>query len=169
MDKKLWVKCNAGTSVSNKKGYWGHFHMWLVCNGIANLLFVPQLECNGCKLTYSTDSTWQLETPKGQYFKFKCDTGVCDHFPLIDMRENDAAVALVTMVRQRYKGYTKRQVKDAANVRRAQAMVGCSPDRVFKKSARNRKIKNNPVTVEQLTNTENIFGPNRARLQGASR
>ena len=45
-------------SHANEKGWHGElFNMWLVNNGIANLLSVPQLERDGFVLTYDTCTT----------------------------------------------------------------------------------------------------------------
>ena len=49
---------NAGTTTSNKKGmYLNLFYMWLVHNGIVNLLLVPRLEKEVFCLTYDTMTT----------------------------------------------------------------------------------------------------------------
>ena len=68
--------CNAGTTYSNQKGWWSHFHMWLVESGIANLLSVPQLEADGFKVGYS-NNLWTVTTPEGHVIPFKKDTGKC--------------------------------------------------------------------------------------------
>ena len=45
--------CNVGTTYSDEKGWCkGRFHMWRVCQGIANLLSLPQLEADGYRTTY---------------------------------------------------------------------------------------------------------------------
>ena len=40
-NRKIWAEFNAGATLINEKGYWGHFYMHLVRKAIANLLFVP--------------------------------------------------------------------------------------------------------------------------------
>ena len=56
--------CNDGTKLSNEKGcYKGLFHMWLVRNGITNLLSLPQLKSEVYRVTY--DHRWEL--PVGNY------------------------------------------------------------------------------------------------------
>jgi hypothetical protein len=51
----LRANCNAGTNFATKKG-WYHdlFDLWLVCNGIANLLPLPQLKADGFTVSYHT-------------------------------------------------------------------------------------------------------------------
>ena len=51
----LHGKCNAGEVFSNKKGMLlDMFCMWLVRNGIANLLSIPYLERDGYQVSYDT-------------------------------------------------------------------------------------------------------------------
>ena len=79
-------KCNAGTIFSNEKGVLlDMFSMWLVRNGIANLLSVPCLEREGCQITYDTKTAWIVSCPNGLKLKFKKDTGVCEGFPYVDL------------------------------------------------------------------------------------
>ncbi len=43
----LRANCNAGTNFATKKGWYHNlFDLWLVRNGIANLLSLPQLEAD---------------------------------------------------------------------------------------------------------------------------
>ena len=51
----LRVGCNAGISKSNTKGrLMDAIDMWLVCNGVANLLSVGWLELHGWRIKYET-------------------------------------------------------------------------------------------------------------------
>ena len=77
--------CNAGTTYSNQKGWWSHFHMWLVESGIANLLSVSQVEADSFEVDYS-NNLWTLTKPEGHAIAFKKDTGKCHGFPYIEMR-----------------------------------------------------------------------------------
>ncbi len=61
------------------------FSMWLVQNGIANLLSVPYLEQQGCQITYGTNTFWAVSFPNGLKLKFKKDTGVCERFPYVNL------------------------------------------------------------------------------------
>ena len=50
---KLRAHCNAGTTYSDEQGrLLGLFDVWLVRNGIANILSVPQLERDGFEPEY---------------------------------------------------------------------------------------------------------------------
>ncbi len=77
----LCGKCNAGTIFSKEKGMLlDMFSMWLVRNGIANLLSVPCLEREGCEITYGTNTSWIMNCPNGIKLKFKKGTGICEVF-----------------------------------------------------------------------------------------
>ncbi len=51
----LRADCNAGTNFATEKGWYRDlFNLWLVCNGIANLLSLTQLEADGFTISYHT-------------------------------------------------------------------------------------------------------------------
>ncbi len=59
--------CNAGTNFATKKGWYHNlFSLWLVRNGIANLLSLSQLEVDGFTLSYNTGGNWIITTPQGK-------------------------------------------------------------------------------------------------------
>ena len=83
---RLWGECNAGTTHSNEKGWFKDlFHMWLVHNGIANLLSLPRLEEDKSCVTYDTWTHWEIHCPNGTAFILKKDIGVCNGFPYLDI------------------------------------------------------------------------------------
>lgn len=134
VDTILKGNCNAGVTTSNEKGtFGGQFDLWLNRNGIANLLSIPQLEEDGYVINYSTHGEWVVTTPQGKEIVFKRDTGLCNRMPYIDMREHQGAFAMVQTVRDKFEGYTKRQVEKAILARKAQALVGHPSDVEFKK------------------------------------
>ena len=54
----LTGSCNFGTTMSNSKGWYKGFHMWLVKNGIANLLSMGLLEEKAYTIKYETGGEW---------------------------------------------------------------------------------------------------------------
>ena len=77
-------QCNAGTSYSNHKGWLKDlFHIWVMPHGMANLLSIPQLECDGFKVQYHTGGQWVVTCPDNTDIIFKHDTGVTDGFPYV--------------------------------------------------------------------------------------
>ena len=78
----LHAKCNAGEVFSNEQGVLlDMFNMWLVKNGIANLLSVNCLERDGFRVTSDSLGDWLVTSPDSGVLKFKSDTGVCEGFP----------------------------------------------------------------------------------------
>ena len=95
------------------------FDMWLVYNGIANLLSVPRLGKEGFLLTCDTMTTCTIQCPDVTVLKLKRDKGLCDRFPSLDLTQHKDAVAMIQIVRQNYESYTKRDVKKAILVHNA--------------------------------------------------
>ena len=115
-------------SHANEKGWYGVlFNMWIVRNGIANLLSVPQLEHEGFVLTYDTRTTWHIHCPDGKAIALDRELGgVCDRFFYIDMSQllNQSAVSLVNTVRKNYECFTRREVEKAILYCKAHERVG---------------------------------------------
>ncbi len=110
----LRANCNAGANFATKKGWYRDlFDLWLVHNGIANLLSLPQLEADGFTVSYHTRGNWIVTAPHGDKITFhREEDGMCHGFLYIDM-QSKAAVAMIQTVRQHYEGFTKREVQDA--------------------------------------------------------
>ncbi len=107
----LRANCNASTNFATKKGWYRNlFDLWLVRNGIGNLLSLPQLEADGFTVSYHTGGNWIVTTPHGDKITFhREEDGVCRVFPYIDMQPK-SAMAMIQTVRQQYEGFTKRKV-----------------------------------------------------------
>jgi hypothetical protein len=170
----LCADCNADTNFATKKDWYCNLcDLWLVRNGIANLLSLSQLEADGFTVSYHTGGNWIVTTPQGKEITFHCEeNGMCRRFPFIDMHSTNA-VAMVQTVRQRYEGYTKRKVQDAIAARKAQAMIGHPTDAQFLEMVRSNTIINCPIEPAHIANALTIFGPSAAgcaeRLFAASR
>ncbi len=125
----LCADCNAGTNFAPEKGWYrDQFNLWLVHNGIANLLSLPKLEADGFMVSYHTGGNCIITTPQGKEITFHHkENGVCRGFPYNDMHSTNA-VAMVQTIRQRYEGYTKHKVQDAIAACKAQAMIGHPTD-----------------------------------------
>jgi hypothetical protein len=163
----LCADCNAGTNFATKKGWYRDlFDLWLVRNGIPNLLSLPQLEADGFMVSYHTGGNWIVTTPHGNEITFhREEDGVCRGFPYINM-QSKVAMAMIQTVRQRYEGFTKRKVQDAIAARKAQAMTGHPTDAQFLEMASNKTIKNCPIKPKHITNACSIFGPSIAGVRG---
>jgi hypothetical protein len=72
----------------------------------------------------------------------------------------------VQTVRSNYEGHTKRDVLQAKEAQRAQAMIGNPSKGDFKGMVSGNLIKNCPVTMTDITNARKIFGPDLASIRG---
>jgi len=101
-------RCNTGTATSDEKSmYLSLFEIWLIHNGIANLLSVAQLELDGFRLMYAVCTTWYIYCPDGTVLKLKRNKGLCECSPYLDIQEHKAIVAMVQTVRQTLRGVHK--------------------------------------------------------------
>ena len=92
-------KYNAGTTTTDKNMWLtNRFHMWMVCNGIANLLSLPRLEAKGWRVTYDALMGWFIYSPNERKFILKRHTSLCCGFPyfgLPELKKDKEVVALV--------------------------------------------------------------------------
>ena len=107
----------AGTTFSDDKGWYKVlFHMWLVCNVIANLLFLPQLESKGYCITYDTLTKWVIHVPDGTLrtlrtkLVLKRGVGVYKGLPYLDMDypSHSNTVVMIQKVRENMSSLTAR-------------------------------------------------------------
>ena len=73
---------------------------------------------------------------------------------------------MLQTVRQNYEGYTKREVEEAKQARKTQAMMAHPTDVVFTEMVRNKVIKNSPVKPIHATNAIRIYSPELAGGRG---
>ena len=64
-------RCNAGTTVSSKRGTYGDFKVWLNKKGIANLISIAMLEASGYIVSTHTKGEWKVTTPQLGYYYFQ--------------------------------------------------------------------------------------------------
>ncbi len=70
------------------------------------------------------------------------------------------------MVRGNYEGYTKREVTQAKEARRAQAMMGNLSEKDYKGMVSNKLIANCPITSHDVSKARMIFGSDLASIWG---
>jgi hypothetical protein len=73
---------------------------------------------------------------------------------------------IVKTVKKNREGFTKRQVEEATQARKAYRMLGCPSLDNFKNMIRMSALKNCPITVKAINNAETLFGPNIRTLKG---
>jgi hypothetical protein len=85
---------------------------------------------------------------------------------LVQMGSKEAASAFVQTVRQDYEGFTKKEVLQAKEARRAMGLIGNPSKNNFKGLVSNNMITNCPVTTTAITNARNIFGKDLVSVRG---
>jgi hypothetical protein len=142
------------------------FHLWLVCNGIANLLSFPQLKDNGFTINHHTEGKWIVTTPQGKDITFhRKPESVCHGFLYLNT-QSILAVAMVQTIHQHYKGFTKCKVRNAIIACKGQAMTDHPSDAQFQAMVRSNTIKNCPIKPKHIANVNSIFGLSIAGVRG---
>ncbi|KAL7460225.1 hypothetical protein ACHAXS_000688, partial [Conticribra weissflogii] len=167
MEKGLHGHCNAGTTYTDQRGYFGSLKMWFNPSGIANLISFDQLErlydISYC--TRGTNKAFIVHTPDGD-ITFQRDSMGLPYINAKDMLSSKGGICLINTVQQNYEGFTKRQILEAEEARRAVAMVGHPTEREFLNMVRANMIRNCNVTPEAVKNAYVIFGPDLDGLRG---
>jgi hypothetical protein len=180
-----WIKinCNAGTESTNQMGTYGNLKVWYIPDRIANIFSMHKLK-KEYHITYdSWDEHYVVHTPKGEANFYKDKQGL----PYIELNRpagRKAAMMLLQTMQQEhvanmgvgvmhvqtvcgnYERHTKRDVLQAKEARRAQAMIGNPSKGDFESMVRGNLIKNCPIMTINITNARTIFGPDLASIRG---
>jgi hypothetical protein len=140
--------------------------VWVNEGGVATIIPLMAL-AKIWRVTYDStlnDGKFVVWTDKGKIVLDNNDGGM----PYIDLTtlEGEVALSLVQTVRGNAEGYTKREVNEAREARKAQAMVGHPTDREWLGMVRANIIKNCPITDKAVINAQRIFGPELAGVRG---
>jgi hypothetical protein len=177
------INCNAGAVSTNQMGTYGNLKVWYIPDGIANIFLMHELK-KKYRITYdSWEEHYIVHTPKGEVNFHKDEQGL-PYIKLDGPMGREAAVMLlqsmqqehrvctgvevlhVQTVRGNYEGHTKRDVLQAKEAQRVQAMIRNPSEGDFKGLVSRNLIKNCPVTTTDITNARRIFGPDLASIQG---
>jgi hypothetical protein len=79
---------------------------------------------------------------------------------------SDEQFMMVNTMRGTFEGYIKHNIKKAQEARHLQGMIGNLTEREFEGMVREKLIANFPVTVRDIQNAHQIFGPDIANLRG---
>jgi hypothetical protein len=72
----------------------------------------------------------------------------------------------VQTVRRNYEGYTKREVLQAKEARRGQAMLGNPSEKDYQGLVSGNLVNNCPISSSNVSNARAIFGPDLASVRG---
>ena len=141
--------------------------VWYIPEGIANIFLMNELEKKYCFTYDSWEGYYVVHTQDGPVKFYKDENGL----PYINLEdsEEDAAMLLVQMgseeaatvfvqtVRQNYEGFTKKEVLQAKEIRRAMGLIRNPSEKDVKGLVSNNMIMNCPITTTAIINTRNIF------------
>ena len=91
--------------------------------------------------------------------------------PYINLREHKEGIIMIKTVRKKFVGATKRDIEKAVQYRTLQKRIGHPPDEIFKEMVilGENGLRNFPVEVADISNSNVIFGPNCPRIRGQRR
>ena len=163
----LKLHTNGGTLLCNEKGTLeGYGEVWYHKNAIANIISLNEVKAKGrYRITYDSEDgqgfkMTNKETNKVTVFK--------EHTTGLHTTPLDAKVAMLNTVEENKCMYSKRQVARAEEARNLYHVIGYPSVRDFKHIIQTNQLKNCPVTVEYINNSEKIFGPDVYALKGKS-
>ncbi len=162
--KGLTAYCNAGKTYTDLKGTLGNKEVWLNTLAIANILSFTELE-KLYQISYNTTGTggeFVVHTPNGEVQFKRNGIGL----PYISLEGNDAAVCLLNTIQGNAEGYTKKEMKEAAEARRAISMVGGPTEQTFTHMIRHNIIADCPITPNAITRAHDIYGPGLIGIRG---
>ena len=166
-DRPVRVHSNAGSTITRLQGNFGDIKVYYDEDGIANVLSLKAIAARHL-VTYNSRD-------RGGVFIVHTPTGIIEFAPteaglhVLDLNtvpHTDVAAMLVNTVADNYEGFTKREVVKAHEARRFQRMIGCPSDRDYQGMVREKLIANCPVSVHDVHNANQIFGPDLANLRG---
>jgi hypothetical protein len=155
---------NAGSTVMGESGTLGGLkNVWVNQGGIANILPFSQL-IKMCRVTFDSEhgDHFVVHTEDGPVSLKNNEVGM----PYIDLEKSEerAAICLIQTIRERYEGFTRREIEDAKAAREAQAMIGGPPDREFQHLVRTNPML--PITPLAVEHSNKLFGPDLAGVRG---
>ena len=173
----LEMATNGGTTMSNKVAQVPGFgQVWFNENAIANIFGLSDLK-KKYRVTYdsSKEDAFLVHENGKIILKFECsEDGL--YIYEVPKRYRDGLVKdkskgknnMVSTVAENRKGYTLRQYERAKKARALYHIVGTPTVENFKALLKMNVIKNCPVTSEDVTMAEKIFGPDISNLKGKS-
>jgi hypothetical protein len=111
---------------------------------------------------------------QGGVFQVHTDGGIAEfkpssrglHYHDISDPSSNIELMLVNTVRENFEGYTRHDVVRDREARRIQGMIANLTEREFAGMVREKLLTNCPITVRNVENSNQIFGPDLANLRG---
>ena len=159
------IRCNAGVTTTNLKGWLGDFPpepVWYNPHGVANImsLFIVK-KYYRVRYDSSKRDVMLVTKPSGATMIFKpTEKG------LYALDDQFSRWAHVNMVANRKQEYTKCEYRDAVLARKIQNIIIFPGVRAYTRIADSQLIANCPIGRADIAAAERIFGPNLGALKG---
>ena len=159
------IQCNTGMVEVKMKGMFGETPVWYHPDGVANILSLKSLK-EKHHVTYDSQDeggVFRVKTSKGEVKFVPHPNGL--HY--IDLRENNnIEKVLINTVESNIEGFTRKEVDGARKARDLQMMLGHPSNQDFRSIVHANLIANCPISENDITNAEAIFGKNLAGIRG---
>ncbi len=160
------IHCNAGYTYSALEGEFRNVTVKHEPHSNANVLLLYEAKQRH-RVTYDSED-------QGGVFQVHMDEGIIEFKPsawgilyhnVLDP-ESNIELMLLNIVRGNFEGYTCHKVKRAREAQHIQGMIANPTEREFAGMVREQILTNCPVTVCDVDNANQIFGPDLANLRG---
>ncbi len=160
------VHCNAGSTSTNLEGDLGSVTVKHKPHSIANVVSLHETKQHH-RVTYDS---WD----QGGVFQVYTDGGIMEfkpssrglHYHKVSDPSSNVELMLVNTVRENFEGYTRHDVERAREARCIQGMIANPTKRKFAGMVREKLLTNCPITIRDVENANQIFGPDLANLRG---
>jgi hypothetical protein len=172
----IHVHCNKGTLATTKEADFGDTPVYFDARSIANVLSLYHFG-KKCHITYDSQDcggVFKVLTPH-RVVKFKPTEKGLHALNLREIPEaayllvNDtdpAFAAPIQTVRKNFKGFTKKQIKQATAARRLMGMIRSLSECNFQGLVHLNLLKDYPITNADIIHAHKIFGPDLANIRG---
>ena len=171
-----YIRCNAGvkkiTLEADFHGFSAPITVKFDPDGICNIVSFKTMK-QMYPITYNSHpqdggkACFEVHTKRGVMSFKPCAKGL--HYldlSKIGQAEHALAQTEIVTIRNNYEGYTKREVHQAIQARKLQAMMGSPSQADYEGMVRDKIIDHCPVTVTDIKNAHNIFGAELAGIRG---
>jgi Reverse transcriptase (RNA-dependent DNA polymerase)/Zinc knuckle len=184
--REMKIRCNAGTTTTRLVGdLSGYGTVWYNPQGVANILSMSKV-ADKYRVTYdSKDSpSFSIHKEDGSIRTFQRDVSGLYYIDALESVKNMVllqngdttssttklreGVLLINTVREVASTFSKREYEQAKLARRLQSSIGYPSNQDMIELVKNNILINCPITVNDIHNAEEIFGPNLAALKGKS-
>ena len=107
-----------------------------------------------------------MHVESGNEIEINRDTGLCDRMPYIYMTKIQARFAMLHTVRNNFEGFTKNVFERDTLATEVQAMLEHPIHSSFKEMSRHGTLRDFRVTIQDVFNALEIFGPDLTGAHG---